>query len=134
MIIGIGSDLIDIHRIDSLLCRFGPRFKNRLFTRQEQERCETSSHPAASYAKRFAAKEAFLKAIGLGFSDHVQWREIEVHNAPSGQPYILLHGLASTLLAKKNSSRSQPEIHLTLSDTADLAQAFVVIYCPFQGI
>jgi holo-[acyl-carrier protein] synthase len=106
---------------------FSDKFLNRIFTEQEQIRSDGKYHMAASYAKRFAAKEAFVKALGVGMSDGIHWPEVEVVNLDTGQPTIHVHGRAAELLASKCPHGNRVIIHLSLSDTKDLAQAFVVI-------
>ncbi len=127
MIIGIGSDLCDIRRIEGTLERFGARFVNRVFTETEQARSEHRDQRAASYAKRFAAKEACSKALGSGIRMGVAWREMGVVNRPSGQPTLELSGGAADRLAALVPPGHRPVIHLTLTDDYPLAQAFVVI-------
>ena len=117
---------MEISRIADSIKRFGDRFLHRMFTPGEQERSESKLNPAASYAKRFAAKEAFVKALGTGLREGMHWTDIEVVNVSSGQPTLKLHGKAFEALNMRTGDRD-PIIHLTLSDTHDLAQAFVVI-------
>lgn len=102
MIIGIGNDLIDIRRIDETLNRFGDRFVQRLFTEIEQRKSERRHNRAASYAKRFAAKEAMSKALGTGFRKSVYWRDLGVVNLPSGKPTMQLTGGLSSALRKSH--------------------------------
>lgn len=127
MIIGIGSDLCDIRRIEGTLERFGARFVNRVFTETEQARSERRDQRAASYAKRFAAKEACSKALGSGIRMGVAWKEMGVVNRPSGQPTLELSGGAADRLMALVPPGHRPVIHLTLTDDYPLAQAFVVI-------
>lgn len=127
MIIGIGSDLIDIRRIERTLERHGERFKARVFTDVEQRRSERRKEPAASYAKRFAAKEACSKALGTGMSRGVFWRDMGVVNLPSGKPTIHLTGGAKAQLDSLLPAGHQGVVHLTITDDYPLAQAFVVI-------
>lgn len=127
MIIGIGSDLIDIRRIDKTLARFGERFTHRVFTETERARSEARAERAASYAKRFAAKEATCKALGTGISMGVAWREMGVVNAPSGKPTVALTGSAAARLAALTPPGFVARIDLTITDDHPLAQAFVVI-------
>jgi holo-[acyl-carrier protein] synthase len=126
MILGIGSDLTDIRRIQGSLDRFGDRFRQRCFTELERSRSDRKPDPAASYAKRFAAKEACAKALGVGIRG-IHWREIGVANLPSGQPTIALNGRAAELLAKMTPAGMTARIHVTLTDDHPWAQAFVVI-------
>jgi holo-[acyl-carrier protein] synthase len=128
MIIGLGSDLCNIERIQNSLDRFGERFTNRVFT--ETERAKANKRPftkAGTYAKRFAAKEAFSKAVGTGFKRGVYMKDIGVINAPSGAPTLLLTGGAKERLDAMIPSGYRPHIHLTLTDDHPWAQAFVII-------
>ena len=127
MIIGIGSDLTDIRRIAHSLDRFGGRFQARVFTELEQARSERKPDRAASYAKRFAAKEACAKALGTGLRRGVFWRDMGVVNAPSGQPTLALTGGAAARLAAMVPGGHRGVIHLSLTDDHPYAQAFVVI-------
>lgn len=127
MIIGIGSDLIDIRRIEKTLDRFGERFVARVFTPEERARSERRHLRAASYAKRFAAKEACSKALGTGIRMGVNWREMGVVNLPSGKPTLHLTGSAERRLAALVPDGFTPRIDLTITDDDPLAQAFVVI-------
>jgi len=127
VILGIGSDLTDIRRIKDTLDRFGDRFVLRIFTAVEQKRALRRGDPAASYAKRFAAKEACAKALGTGLSRGVFWRDMGVVNAPSGQPTMALTGGAAARLAELTPKGMRPVIHLSLTDDHPYAQAFVVI-------
>ncbi|HEY4191232.1 MAG TPA: holo-ACP synthase [Mesorhizobium sp.] len=127
MIIGIGSDLIDIRRIEKSLERYGERFIQRIYTDIEQQRSEGRRARAASYAKRFAAKEACAKALGTGLSQGVFWRDMGVANLPGGKPTMQLSGAAAERLAKMLPAGHRAEIHLTITDDYPLAQAFVII-------
>ncbi len=127
MILGVGSDLCDIRRIQASLDRFGDRFPSRVFTEVERARAERKGDPAASYAKRFAAKEACAKALGAGMRAGVFWRDMGVVNAPSGQPTLHLTGGAATRLAALTPPGMTAVIHLSLTDEPPYAQAFVVI-------
>lgn len=134
MIIGIGSDLIDIRRIEKTLDRYGDRFVQRVFTEVEQARSNRRAQRAASYAKRFAAKEACSKALGTGLSHGVFWRDMGVVNLPGGKPTMHLSGGAATRLAHLLPPRHHGVIHLTITDDFPLAQAFVIIEAvPFDG-
>ena len=128
MIIGIGNDIIDIRRVEKSLERFGSRFTDRVFTQIEQEKSDRRRNRAASYAKRFAAKEACAKALGTGISRGVYWRDMGVVNLRGGKPTMQLTGGA---LLRLNSlvpvADLQPVIHLTITDDGPLAQAFVII-------
>jgi holo-[acyl-carrier protein] synthase len=127
LIIGIGSDLSDIRRIQDTLDRFGARFTGRIFTDIEQARSERKGDKAASYAKRFAAKEACAKALGTGIRAGVFWRDMGVVNMASGQPTMQLTGGAAKRLADLIPDGMRPVIHLSLTDDHPYAQAFVVI-------
>ena len=127
MIIGIGSDLCDITRIEETLERYGERFIARCFTQTENRRSERRTGRAASYAKRFAAKEACAKALGTGLRHGVFWRDMGVVNLPSGQPTMRLTNGAATRLAAITPAGCEALIHLTITDEHPLAQAFVVI-------
>ena len=128
MIIGLGSDLCNIERIQNSIDRFGERFENRVFT--EIERAKARKRPytiAGTYAKRFAAKEAFSKAVGTGFKRGVFMKDIGVVNAPSGAPTLALEGGAAKRLAELTPDGHEAVIHLTLTDDHPWAQAFVII-------
>ena len=127
MIIGIGSDLIDIRRVEKSLERYGERFVQRIYTEVEQTRSEGRRQRAASYAKRFAAKEACAKALGTGLAQGVFWRDMGVVNLPSGKPTMALTGGAAARLAKILPTGHEAAIHLTITDDFPLAQAFVII-------
>ena len=127
MIIGIGSDLIDIRRIERSLERYGERFIVRLFTDVERARSERRRQRAASYAKRFAAKEACAKALGTGMSRGVFWRDMGVVNLPGGKPTMQLTNGAAKRLAQMLPRGHEAAIHLTITDDFPLAQAFVII-------
>lgn len=124
--IGLGSDLIDIRRIENTLSKFGDRFKKRIFTENEIKKCERRKESVACYAKRFAAKEAAAKALGTGFRNGVFWRDLEVTNLPSGKPTITFHG-NSQLQLKKIANDKEPDISLTITDEFPYAQAIVTI-------
>ena len=127
MIIGIGSDLIDIRRVERSLERFGQRFTDRIFTEVERAKSDRRKERAASYAKRFAAKEACAKALGTGLSGGVFWRDMGVVNLPGGKPTM---NLTNGALARLNSmvpAGHRPVIHLTITDDFPLARAFVII-------
>lgn len=127
MIIGIGNDLIDIRRIEETLNRFGDRFVQRLFTEVEQAKSERRRNRAASYAKRFAAKEAMSKALGTGFRKSVYWRDLGVVNLPSGKPTMNLTGGALRRLEELTPIGMRAQIDLTITDDFPLAQAIVII-------
>ena len=127
MIIGLGSDLADIRRIEATLERFGERFVARIFTDVERARSERKADRAASYAKRFAAKEACAKALGTGLRAGVFWRDMGVVNARSGAPTLALSGGAAKRLAALTPEGFSPRIHLTLTDDHPYALAVVII-------
>ncbi|MBB3453853.1 holo-[acyl-carrier protein] synthase [Rhizobium sp. BK313] len=127
MIIGIGSDLIDIRRVEKSIERFGARFTERCFTDIERAKSEGRKNKAASYAKRFAAKEACSKALGTGLAQGVFWRDMGVVNLPSGKPTMQLTGGAAKRLAAMVPENHRAAIHLTITDDFPLAQAFVII-------
>jgi holo-[acyl-carrier protein] synthase len=127
LIIGLGSDLADIRRIEATLLRFGERFTARIFTEAERARSERKPDRAASYAKRFAAKEACAKALGTGMRAGVFWRDIGVLNARSGAPALVLEGGARRRLLKLTPPGLEPRVHLSLTDDHPYALAFVVI-------
>ena len=127
MIIGIGSDLIDIRRIERTLDRFGERFIERCFTDIERRRSDRRANRAASYAKRFAAKEACSKALGTGFRRGVFWRDLGVANLKSGKPTMVLTGGAAARLGELTPSHMVAQIDLTITDDHPLAQAIVII-------
>ena len=127
MILGIGSDLIDIRRIERTLERYGDRFIARVFTAEERRRSERRANRAASYAKRYAAKEACSKALGTGFRDGVYWRDLGVINLRTGQPAMVLTGGARRRLEAITPAGMTARIDVTLTDEAPLASALVVI-------
>lgn len=127
MIIGLGSDIIAIRRIERTLARFGERFIERVFTDAERAKSEGRATRAASYAKRFAAKEACSKALGTGLRGGVFWRDMGVVNLPSGRPTLRLTGGAAKRLAEVTPPGMVAKLDLSLSDDHELAQAIVVI-------
>jgi holo-[acyl-carrier protein] synthase len=127
MIIGIGSDLVDIRRIEQTLIRHPERFVSRIFTEIEQAKSDRRRERAASYAKRFAAKEACAKALGTGMARGVFWRDMGVVNLPGGKPTMRLTNGAAARLAEITPPGHAAFIHLTITDDFPLAQAFVVI-------
>ena len=127
MILGIGSDIIDIRRVERTLARFGARFTDRIFTETEQKKSDRRANRAASYAKRFAAKEACSKALGTGFRAGVFWRDLGVVNLPSGKPTLVLTGGAAERLAAITPPGMHAQIDLTITDDFPQAQAIVII-------
>ena len=127
MILGVGSDLCDIRRIERSLDRFGERFTNRIFTEGERARSDRRAARAPSYARRFAAKEACSKALGTGMRAGVFWRDMEVVNLPSGRPTMRLSGGALARLKQMTPACCEVVVHVSLTDDPPLAQAFVVI-------
>jgi holo-[acyl-carrier protein] synthase len=133
MILGIGSDIIDIRRIERTLERYGERFIARVFTDIERAKSDRRANRAASYAKRFAAKEACAKALGTGFSQGVFWRDLGVVNLPSGKPTLRLTGGAAQRLAFITPAGMIAQIDLTITDDDPQAQAFVIISALASG-
>jgi holo-[acyl-carrier protein] synthase len=127
VIVGIGADLVDIRRVEATLARFGDRFVERCFTDVERAKSDRRKERAASYAKRFAAKEACSKALGTGLKMGIGWREMGVVNLPSGRPTLELTGKAALLLAAMAPEGMRVVAHLTITDDYPLAQAFVVL-------
>jgi holo-[acyl-carrier protein] synthase len=128
VILGLGSDLIDIRRIEKTLERHGPRFIARIFTATEQKKSERRAARAASYAKRFAAKEACAKALGTGLSRGVFWRDMGVVNLPSGKPTMKLTAGALKRLETLTPKGHKAQIEISLTDEYPLAQAIVIIW------
>lgn len=127
MIIGIGSDLCDIRRIERSLARFGERFTHRVYTEGERVKSDRRAARAASYARRFAAKEACAKALGTGMRLGVFWRDMEVVNLPGGRPTMRLTGGALKRLEEMTPPGHEAVVHVSLTDDPPLAQAFVII-------
>jgi holo-[acyl-carrier protein] synthase len=127
MIIGIGNDLCDIRRVQETIDKFGERFTRRCFTEIERQKSDKRATRAASYAKRFAAKEACAKALGTGIHHGVYWRDMGVVNLPSGKPTMRLTGGAAERLAELTPEGCELVIHLTITDEPPLAQAIVII-------
>jgi holo-[acyl-carrier protein] synthase len=127
VIIGLGNDLCDISRVEKTLARFGERFTMRCFTDIERRKSDARAQRAASYAKRFAAKEACAKALGTGMAWGVYWRDLGVVNLPSGKPTMRLTYGAAKALARLVPEGHEPHIHLTITDDGGMAQAFVII-------
>jgi holo-[acyl-carrier protein] synthase len=127
MILGLGSDTIDIGRIERSIARYGDRFLMRVFTEVERRKSDRRAQRAASYAKRFAAKEACAKALGTGLRHGVYWRDMGVVNLPSGRPTLVLTGGAAVQLRRITPTGYEPKIDLSLTDDYPLAQAIVII-------
>jgi holo-[acyl-carrier protein] synthase len=127
MILGIGSDLCDIRRIEKSIERFGDRFTHRIFTEGERARSDRRAARVPSYARRFAAKEACSKALGTGLRQGVFWRDMEVINLASGRPTMRLAGGALERLKAMTPEGHEAVIHVSLTDDPPMAQAFVVI-------
>ena len=133
MILGIGSDLCDVGRIEKVIERHGERFLARIFTPTERARAERRANPTATYAKRFAAKEACAKALGTGLRNGVFWRDMGVVNLPSGRPTLKLSGGALARLKAITPEGFEARIDLTITDEGPMAQAFVVISAERTG-
>jgi len=127
MILGLGSDLIDIRRIEQMIGRYGDRFLDRIFTVAERRKCDRRANPAASYARRFAAKEACSKALGTGFRFGVFWRDLGVINLPTGKPCMRLTGGALRRLEEITPAGMTAWLDVTLTDEPPMAQAIVII-------
>lgn len=132
MILGIGNDLVDIHRIENSLKRFGKRFENRIFTTAEQKYARRNKNAdiraiASTYAKRFAAKEACYKALQIGRNNNISWQDIEIIKTTSGATEIKLSGAALTQLQKITPANMQAKIFVSLSDEYPYAQSYIII-------
>ena len=127
MIIGIGTDLANIDRIQGTLDRFGDRFRNRVFTEIEQRKAERRADTAGTYAKRWAAKEACSKALGTGLRMGIAWKDMSVRNLRTGQPVMELTGWAAERLKELTPEAHTATVHVSLTDDHPWAQAFVVI-------
>ena len=125
-IFGIGTDIVNIKRMEKSLKKYGFKFKKKIFSKKEILYCEKKKNPSSYYAKRFAAKEAFSKALGTGISKGISLKNIEISNNSKGKPYILLKGDISKFLKKKIKNKKY-DIHLSLSDDKPWAQATVII-------
>ena len=133
MILGIGSDMIDIRRIERAIERFGDRFLDRIFTDAERRKCDRRANRSASYARRFAAKEACSKALGTGFRHGVFWRDLGVVNLTSGQPCMQLTGGALRRLEEITPQGMRARLDVSLTDEPPLAQAVVIITAELTG-
>jgi holo-[acyl-carrier protein] synthase len=127
MIIGVGTDLCDIQRIERVLEKFGDRFKQRLYSDHEQAKAERRENPASSYAQSFAAKEACSKALGTGFRQGVFWRDLAVRNLATGQPYMEITGGALQRLNSITPENMEVSVCLSQTDEYPMAHAIVVI-------
>ena len=127
MILGIGTDLANIDRIEKTLARFGDRFRNRVFTEVEQQKANRRKDVAGTYAKRWAAKEACSKALGTGLRMGISWRDMAVSNLETGQPVMAVTGWARERLESMTPAGHEAIIHVTLTDDYPWAQAFVII-------
>ncbi len=127
MIVGLGNDIVDIRRVEKTLERYGRRFTDRIFTEVEKRKSDRRAARAASYAKRFAAKEACSKALGTGFRHGVFWKDMGVVNEPSGRPTLVLTGGAKAALEHLTPPGHGTRIHLTITDDFPYAQAIVMI-------
>ena len=123
MIYGIGIDLVNIKRMEKVIDRWDKRFISRVFTADEIDTCRKRAYPPSSYSLRFAAKEAFSKALGLGMKEGIKWRDIEVFNFPGGRPGLRVHGRSSEICIENNITG----LHLSLSDDGDYGTAMVVL-------
>ena len=123
MIYGIGIDLVNIKRVERVINRWGKRFIGRVFTLEEIAFCNKRAFPVSAFALRFAAKEAFSKALGLGMRRGIRWRDIEIFHSPRGQPQLKIHGRSSDICREKRITN----YHLSLSDEGDYGIAMVVL-------
>jgi len=126
MILGIGTDLCDIRRIEKSLEKFGGKFSTRLFTKSERAYCEPKSGKASYYAKRFAAKEAVAKAMSGENTGHLKWQDVEISNNPSGRPVVILRGDAKRRLESLTPDGYRGHIHISLTDDYPYAQAYAI--------
>ena len=127
MIVGIGSDIVNIKRIEKTINKFGKKFIKRCFSEVEILKSEKRMNKVASYAKRFAAKEAFSKALGTGFSQGVFWKDISVENNKLGKPVLKLTGNANKVLKKLVPKNKKPLVNITITDENEVAYAMVII-------
>ena len=126
-ILGIGIDIVNVKRIDGILEKYKTRFINKIFSENEQKKCEKAYNKGAAYAKRFAAKEAYVKALGIGIAQGIQWRDICVENEKNGKPILTLFNKAKFFLHDFAPPEKSPFIHLSLTDDLLYAQAIVII-------
>ena len=127
MILGIGTDLVNIERVRKVLDRFGERFENRVFSKIEIQRSRGKYDPSSSYAKRWAAKEACSKALGIGLRMGISWKEMHIVNLQSGKPKLIIEGKAKDLLKEMTPSGYSPKINVSLTDDHPWAKAIVII-------
>ena len=127
MIIGVGIDLINIERIQRVLDRFGSRFENRVFSSEEINRSQKKYDKASSFAKRWAAKEACSKALGIGLRMGISWRDMHITNLGSGKPILKIEGKAEEILKKITPSGYEARVHVSLTDDYPWAKALVMI-------
>ena len=127
MILGIGTDLVNIERIRKVLDRFGERFEKRVFSDQEIQRSRRKYDSSSSYAKRWAAKEACSKALGIGLRMGISWKEMQIVNLKSGKPELLIEGKAKNFLIAMTPKGYTPKINVSLTDDFPWAQATVII-------
>ncbi len=127
IILGIGTDICDISRIENSLANHGEAFERKIFTPSERDYCAGKAAKAECYAKRFAAKEALAKALSADDTGWLTWQDVEITSAPSGKPSITLHGQALERLIEMTPDDKVPSIHLSLSDEPPYALAFVII-------
>ena len=127
MILGIGTDLVNIERVRKVLDRFGERFESRVFSELEIQRSRRKYDPSSSYAKRWAAKEACSKALGIGLRMGISWKEMHIVNLKSGKPELIIEGKEKDLLKEMNPSGHTPKINVSLTDDYPWAKAIVII-------
>ena len=132
MILGLGTDLTDIRRIEKTLERYGEQFEKRVFSERERKKAQSRKNAgkktiASTYAKRFAAKEACAKALGTGMKNGVSWHDIEITTSPSGAPALVLHGVARKHLKTITPKNMSANLHLSITDEYPFAQAVVII-------
>ena len=127
MILGVGTDLVNIERIRKVLDRFGERFEKRVFSNQEIQRSRRKHDSSSSYAKRWAAKEACSKALGIGLRMGISWKEMHIVNLKSGKPELIIEGKAKDLLKEMTPSGHTPKINVSLTDDYPWAKAIVII-------
>ena len=127
MILGIGTDLVNIERVRKVLDRFGERFENRVFSKIEIQRSRGKYDPSSSYAKRWAAKEACSKALGIGLRMGISWKEMHIVNLQSGKPKLVIEGKAIDVLKEMTPSGHSPKINVSLTDDHPWAKAIVII-------